>query len=61
MWKNVILTLLLCMVLAVQVQAGRELDYDINRDGYIDISDIGNLASAWLEHGKQQCDDRDDD
>ena len=39
----------LCMVLAVPVQAGRKVDYDFNRDGYIDIGDIGKLTSAWLE------------
>jgi hypothetical protein len=47
-----ILTLLLCMILAVTAQADKVVDYDLNRDGYNDLFDIGLLGLAWLE---QDC------
>ena len=62
MINKAIVTLLLCLALAPHAQAiNPEYDEngeltllraDRNRDGYINIVDIGHLASAWLE---QDC------
>ncbi len=47
MREKIISTLFLCMVLAVAAEAGGITDYDLNREGYIDIGDSVKIEGEF--------------